>query len=250
MTNITIGHDSEFGLIQSGNVVSALDVLEMHTVEEGSVFPDNMNAEIAITPVSNVSEFHRKTETLLQIISDLGFGVDASPVITYPQSGLRHPKAYRSGCNPDMSAYTLQKNMSPNLRDFGSVRSAGGHIHIGDDNICPFNTAKAVDLFVTLPLMLLEGANDRRKMYGQAGSLRVKSYGVECRSLSNIWVTDPVRREFVWDNVMKAIEYSKGKDMSALDSWVDIPLAIDNHDVDLAQSVIDRFYFLGVERCL
>lgn len=246
----TIGHDSEFGLVSNGSIVSALDVLEMVTVAEGSVFPDNMNAEIAITPVDSVSEFHRKTETLLQIISDLGYQGDFSPVITYPDSGLKHPKAYQSGCNPDMSAYTLQKNISPNLKDFGSVRSAGGHIHIGDDDINPFNTAKAVDLFVTLPLMLLEGVNDRRKMYGQAGSLRLKPYGVECRSLSNVWVNDPARREFVWENVMKAIEYGKRKDMSALDSWVDIPLAIDNHDIDLAQSVIDRFYFLGVERCL
>lgn len=243
---ITIGHDSEFGLQQAGNIVSALDVLEMHTVDEGSVFPDNMNAEIAITPVTTLKEFHRKTDTLLNILYDLGFTLRVTPIVKYPDSCLQHPKAFESGCNPDMSAYTLQKNISPNLKEFGAVRSAGGHIHIGD-NICPYNVAKMVDLFVTLPLMLLEGKNDRRKMYGQAGSLRVKSYGVECRSLSNIWVDSPELREFVWDNVMKAIAFSKKNDMSTLESWVDIPTAIDNHDIDLAESIIDRFYFIGVE---
>lgn len=242
----TVGHDSEFGLKAKGMIHSALDVIKPFENKSGRCFPDNLNCEIAINPVTDLKTFHSYTEDLLNHVRNLGYEVITEPVIIYPDKTLKHPDAFLSGCNPDYSGYTEKENIAPDFKNMDGTRSLGGHIHVGD-NIDPYNFARWMDLFVGLPMMLLEPINNRRSMYGGAGCLRVKPYGAEYRTLSNIWLDSTERREFVWENTMKAINYCKMADSRAsLEHWVDIPKAIDTHDIKLAQEVINRSYNLGV----
>jgi len=241
-----LGHDSEFGLSLGGRVVSALDVLKPFEIKEGRGFPDNMNAEIAINPVSSLKEWHHNTEALLSYIRDQGFDLVMKPVIKYPNEALKHPDAYISGCNPDFSAYTMNENVAPNFAKMDSTRSCGAHVHVSSDGLDPFNFTRWMDSYAALPLLIKEEVNDRRKMYGGAGCLRVKDYGAEYRTLSNVWINDEETREFVWEAAHKAVEMSKKQQSYVVDDWPDIPTAIDTHDINLARRIIDRMYIFGV----
>ena len=243
---ITIGHDSEFGLKKGGEIQSALDVLVSCDNKHGRIFPDNMNAEIAINPCETLTEFHENTESLLGLARDMGFELVMEPVIKYPDRCLAHPDAKVSGCNPDMSAYLLEDNVAPDFEGMDGTRSCGAHVHIGDRTIDPFHWTKWMDALVTLPLLFKEKPSDRRKLYGSAGCLRVKDYGAEYRTLSNVWLDDRGLREFVWEGAHKAAELSKTEQFNSIADWPEIPTAIDNHDLGLAQKVIDRLYIYGV----
>ena len=244
---ITIGHDSEFGLSQQGSTVSALDVLEREDYPEGSLFPDNFNCEIAITPVKTLKDFHLKTESLLNRVIDKGFDLIMEPMITYPATSMFHPDAMTSGCNPDFNAYTHQENTAPDFSKMIPERSCGAHIHAGIDGLDPYEFTKWMDLLVAIPLLCIELPSRRRSMYGAAGCLRVKPYGSEYRTLSNVWLDDKALREFVWEGTMKAIDMSSRVDFAEIENWIEIPMAIDNHDIELANTIIDRCYIWGIQ---
>jgi len=246
MTTITIGHDSEFGLKHNGVLVSALDHIKEYEGGAGRYFPDNLNCEIAINPVDNLKDFHTYTDDLLDRIRLQGFDLVLEPTIKYPDEAMTHPLAYISGCNPDFSGYTEQKNKSPDFETMDGTRSAGGHIHVGDDSLDVMNWIRWMDVFVGMPLLIKEPPNERRKLYGGAGAMRPKPYGGEYRTLSNIWISSPKMRDFVWEGTHKAVEMSKKMDTKDIEEWTDVPKSIDTHDVGLAQKTIDRLYLLGV----
>lgn len=248
MQALTIGHDSEFGLRHDNVLVSALDVFDTEVFEDnnGRYFADNINCEIAINPVTTLKDFHSKTEALLSQVRSRGYELVFEPVIQYPDTCLQHPLAYVSGCTPDENAYRLEQNVAPDFTEMDGTRSLGGHIHAQLDGANPYWWARWMDAYVGLPLMMLEPKNDRRKLYGGAGCLRVKPYGGEYRVLSNNWLDRADLREFVWEGTHKAIERCHRADPEEIAEWWDIPLAIDNHDLELARRTIDRLYIYGV----
>ena len=248
--SLTIGHDSEFGLMRDGQVLSALDHITPHEDENGRYFPDNLNTEIAINPVTTLKDFHKKTEGLLNHVRDQGFDLLIEPVIHYPDAALTHPLAYISGCNPDYSGYTGSENEAPDFEVMDGTRSAGAHVHAGDKDIDPFNFARWMDVYLGIPLLLREKPNNRRQLYGTAGCLRVKPYGAEYRTLSNVWIDDPALREFVWEGTHKAVKQSKKHNLLDHDDLAGaVPHAINTHDTDLAQRLIDDMYIFGVSKC-
>lgn len=249
MQQVTVGHDSEFGLELKGEIVSALDHISREDYPEGSLFPDNLNCEIAITPVTELKDFHLKTESLLNRVRDKGFNLIMEPTIDYPEEALTHPDATKSGCNPDFDAYTMQENIAPDFTAT-NIRSCGAHIHAALDGVSPFEWAKWMDLLVAIPLLCVEKESTRRQMYGASGCLRVKPYGGEYRTLSNVWLEDEALREFVWKGTHKAIEMAGSSDFRNIQDWHHIPAAIDEHDTESANRIIDRCYIWGVQDVL
>lgn len=243
---VTIGHDSEFGIRNTTGILSALDYLKPFETKAGRGFPDNMNCEIAINPVDNLKDFHAYTDELLKVITDQGFELMMEPTIVYPDEAMKNPLAYISGCDPDFSAYTLSENRAPDFKSLNSTRSCGAHIHVGDKSVDPNVLVRWMDLYLGVPLLLKEKQNNRRELYGAAGCLREKPYGVEYRTLSNVWLNSAETREFVWENTFKALEAAKAHEFHALEDWSDIPTAIDDHNLKLASQVIDRFSHMGV----
>ncbi len=128
------------------------------------------------------------------------------------------------GCIPDRSAFTLLEKTPPTDTYHNQSRYIGGHIHFGFRGFPEFTNypnpsnqsadksvtqseswreavAAAVtlwwDIHVAVPMVAMIGhSNDygeaeRRTYYGQAGSHRVKSYGVEYRVLSGALMLSP-----------------------------------------------------------
>jgi hypothetical protein len=201
--------------------------------------------------VETLHDFHAKTESLLNRVRDKGFDLIMEPTIMYPNSASAHPDALKSGCNPDYNAYTQQENEAPCfVLKGGNLRSCGAHIHAGVEGLNPYEFSKWMDLFVAIPLLCVETPSKRRDMYGAAGCLRIKEYGAEYRTLSNVWLDDHALREFVWDGTMRAIEMSLNVDFCEVADWMEIPKAIDTHDVELADAIIDRCYIWGLQDVL
>lgn len=161
------------------------------------------------------------------------------------------PGAMEFGCEPDKNAWTNKENP---LAEPGMImfRAAGGHIHIGYNNPntkTNLELVKAVEVNLTLPLVLLDDDVRRRQIYGGAGAYRETSYGVESRSPSNFWCRN--RNSMIWafrrvqdaiDDVNRNVSYDKYAQ--------EIIDAINNSDKDLATSLLSHFNKLQVVNAL
>jgi hypothetical protein len=242
---LKLGHDSEFGLSLDGTIVSALDHLAQEDYPEGSLFPDNMNCEIAITPCSELQEWQDKTEFLLDKVRDKGFDLVMTPTILYPDECMKNPLAYISGCNPDFSAYTGDEQNAPDFKKSNGLRSCGAHVHFSTE-LNPHRVCQWLDVLLGIPLLFKEKPSIRREMYGQAGSMRTKEYGGEYRALSNVWLEDAANRENVFNNTEYALFLATEMQVSDV---VDVELvqsAINNHNLEQAHEVLSALWLRDI----
>lgn len=128
-----------------------------------------------------------------------------------------HPEARVFGCMPDFNAYTCTTNTAEMDASNHPYRYAGGHMHFGTSS--PYlnqeheefkiaktedghlRAVKFLDLFVTLPTLLLDnepGAARRKEKYGKAGCFRPTPYGIEYRTPSCWWLRSPMTVSLVF----------------------------------------------------
>ena len=141
------------------------------------------------------------------------------------------PEAMRFGCSPEVDAYSGEEFRPPSPRT--TLRTGAGHIHI-DDEVAreyPLILAKALDLYLGIPSLLLDTSGaERRELYGRAGSIRHKDYGIEYRVLSNFWTADEKLISWVWQQVERAIGHVK----ASMDIPCTIQETISNNDLSMA----------------
>jgi len=63
-----------------------------------------------------------------------------------------------------------------------------------------------MDFFLGLGSLFYDDDIERREMYGKAGCIRYKPYGVEYRTLSNAWLKDEVRMRWAYRNAVKGVK--------------------------------------------
>lgn len=244
---ITLGTDTELFFKKDGKEASAVgllggDKLNPSWVDEFfNVQEDNVLAEFAITPCNNKAQWNNRINRALSHLEKVAGsnGMELSSVASsvLDDVWLQTDAAKVFGCEPDVDAYTLApKAPEPT----GNLRTAGGHIHVGyqSDFDMGADLAKWMDIFLGLPSVILDRDNQRRKLYGQAGSYRNKPYGIEYRVLSNFWLS---LTDWVWDNTITAVERCFEDEPPALKNINGI---INHSDVDGAKSLIKQ---MGVE---
>lgn len=120
-----------------------------------------------------------------------------------------------------------------------------GHIHIGYDrpnNITNNYIVKALDLFISVPLVLMEPTNKRKIMYGTAGSYRTTTYGVEYRSTSNYIFSSPELMEWTFNQIKKAIDFINAGSFSELSYYEStIRECINSNNEKSAKEIINKF---------
>ncbi len=211
-----VGADPELMLLDpAGGLVSAIGVVpgtkvKPEPVECGAVQHDNVMAEFNIDPADSSEELEHNMRTVLgglaKIVSPNRLTVRA--YAKYPEKELDHREAKKFGCDPDFSAWPnedgiLTMNSVDGSKAFEPYRSAGGHWHVGhkpdtqemlSNGYGKIEIVKMLDVFMGIPSVLLDNdatSNERRSLYGKAGSHRPKDYGVEYRALGNFWVASP-----------------------------------------------------------
>ena len=215
---VTIGHDAEVFLKNSDGVsISAIDKVggskeKPRATKHGWVQEDGMAAEVNIPPATSVDAFVGGTQLilkdLLSIIEPLDLSIDISATALFGEGELLDPRASIAGCDPDYDAYAVMENTPVHYTD--GLRAGAGHIHVGWKGAENaeleelLSLVKAIDLYITLPSVLLDPDTKRRSLYGKAGSFRPKPYGVEARSPSNFWLRTPEEMEWVYYSAIKA----------------------------------------------
>ena len=223
--SLLIGADPEVFVTVKDVPVSAFDMVpgtkeKPFPVPYGAVQVDGMALEFNIEPADKEEVFVRNIKEVMSSLEDMlpeDNKLSIVPSVHFRKSVMdKQPaKALQLGCDPDFNAYTMKMNKQPKAPK--DMRSAGGHVHIG---WCtgeePLETAhftsccelvKELDYFLGLPSLVLDDNTERRKIYGQAGAFRPKSYGVEYRVLSNFWITNEEYMKFVFAQVNRTFEY-------------------------------------------
>lgn len=233
----TVGADPELFLCVNGVVTPATGLIKgskssPFVVKNGAVQVDGTAAEFNIDPAESEEDFVGSINSVQKLLLDM---VDNSSVyegcsVTWDEEVIKSQptEALELGCDPDFNAYRKCQNRRPD--ENSHMRTAGGHVHIGgfypEDKWDPdhmdqmMELTKLFDKNVTHYSPMWDKDTKRREMYGLAGAFRPKIYGVECRSLSNKWITDPRLAGFVYRGVEQSIKELLSGDVVSLQDGI------------------------------
>lgn len=211
---ISIGNDAEFILIKGKTPISSIGLIggtkdNPLPVNLGALQEDNVLAEINIKPAFSAQEWeHHIKEVVKQLEYKLPKGVKISKLASaiFPDKALEHPKALRFGCDPDYNAWTGSENPCPCLpKGMERLRSAGGHVHVGIKGLsrdAKMALIRTMDALIGIQTVLLDKDKRRKNLYGKAGAMRLKPYGVEWRTPSNFWIFDEYTRCWMFNSAI------------------------------------------------
>jgi hypothetical protein len=216
LTNVTLGADPEvFVRYSDGRMSSAIGKIggskdHPKPVRLGAIQEDNVLAEFNIDPASTKEEFVHNIKTVLSELEiALGFHelealVQSSHTFEMEELLGWGDKALEFGCGAEWDAYTQRVKSAPNGA-LGGLRTAGGHIHVGYDDpfeMGNYSLGKMMDFALGIPSVLMDTDTGRRALYGQAGAIRHKPYGVEYRTLSNFWIKSDALMSWAYEKTL------------------------------------------------
>lgn len=250
--HIKVGCDPELflrdpatGAFISGHGVLPGNKQEPHKVKCGAVQIDGTALEFNTDPADSCEEFINNINTVMAEMQNLA-GADrvivATPVAEYDLEYFKTipPDALELGCTPDFNGWTFDINPPPDVEN--TFRTGSGHVHIGwgegfDVNseehfLACCSLARQLDYYLGVVTLLWDKDDRRRSMYGKAGAFRPKSYGMEYRVPSNVWLNSDEMRRFVYEAAVKATnDLLNGVDKNA--EFGDVARTIiDNNETD------------------
>lgn len=212
---LTLGCDPEVFLFDEArnSVIPACGIIggtknEPKDIGEGvGVQEDNVAVEFNIHPVTfepGGNALALATQKALEhvqgyvrnINNNYDLHVASSHIFT--ADALASEAAQRFGCDPDLDAYSMgDPNPTFTALEVGTLRMAGGHIHLGlpeGIDIPKWAFVQLLDALVTFRWQVnvsgeVIGAR-RRQFYGKPGAYRDKPYGLEYRTPSNYWLNN------------------------------------------------------------
>jgi hypothetical protein len=226
MDGLTFGCDPELFIVDSdGEFVCPDGIIpgtkeEPYPVTNGAVQQDGMAAEFNIDPVTTFEDFERNITTVMAemkkfLPSGCTFAVTPAAVFSEKVWEKASNRSKELGCTPDFNAWTGSPNPPPEDLDNPRMRCAGGHLHFGWTEGADMSNAqhilacrdlvKQLDFFLGAWSVRMDRDMMRRRLYGKAGSMRFKDYGVEYRTLSNFWLANKSRRLTAWNRMQSAI---------------------------------------------
>lgn len=216
LQDLTLGSDPEVFIRhkETGEIVPAINLTsgtkgEPEPVSSNvGVLWDGFALELNPTPVPVQDFSEHMNKVYMDVVDWLPDELEISPEITLdiePFIGQHYPPdMFDLQCSPDFSIYGVGETKTITKSPF---RSAGGHLHVGGEEVCENveQLTKFMDFFLGLPSVhdALDPVAERQrrtKGYGSAGSIRNKPYGLEYRVLSSQWFIqkefDKIQRQF------------------------------------------------------
>lgn len=219
---------------------------------------DNVLAEFDVDPCDDRDAFNRRIvggiELTRKLLNSMGLDIAegvSSHIYTPSELESFDKSAFVFGCTPDYNAMTGQKNSMPTNVDPG-LRTAGGHVHLGFPpellarmtRDMQMDAGVLCDYYLSLPSMLIDTDSRRKELYGKAGAIRFKDYGIEYRSLSNFWIFKEQTRNMVYDQVAKVMSVLATDKLMELHSILPVPQMqeiVNTNDIRQAEAYLSRF---------
>lgn len=217
---------------------------------------DNVLVEYDTNPQPTLDLFSKNIQeginACAQVVGEVGLELAegiCSHIYTMDELNSFNKSVFMFGCEPDYNALTGATNPKPAADDPG-LRTAGGHVHFGYNehldtlgmDLARSQTVMGVmcDYFLGLPALLVDGDDRRRELYGKAGAVRLKPYGIEYRTLSNFWTFKEDTRKMVWDQGHKAFSSLEGEweRLINLISPEEVQRAINSNDKRMAEEFL------------
>jgi hypothetical protein len=256
--NPTIGADVEVFLKnKQGEVVTAEGIIRgtkydpFQFLEDQPFFAtslDNVMAEFSIPPVKTREDFAKNIQTSMDYISSIlpqDLSIFAFPAAELDEKFLQTENSLTFGCDPDFNAWNHGlMNQPPNPYALGTLRTCGGHVHVGYDNpdvLVSMSLIKAMDLFIGLPMLLAEPNNQRKNVYGKAGAFRPKAYGVEYRTVSNYYINNKDGMQWIFDATNRAIDFINGGNDFSENEGASIVEGINTGNLPKAREILKYF---------
>lgn len=232
-TLFTAGCDPEFFLknregkwIAGIEYITGTKILPQDIGKGCGAMQDNVAIEFCMPAAMSESNWIKNLRNAITglrelIPADLSITAEASAEFTMDQ--LMHPVAQEAGCDPDFCAWKDgARNPRPALES-KSLRSAGGHVHIGAPCLKTkkgkIMAVKLCDATLGLMSVVLDqspSSAKRRQLYGKAGCFRPTEYGIEYRTLSNFWMKSPIYSILVYRFSAEVIRIIKSNQGQAL----------------------------------
>jgi len=254
--NVTIGSDPEAFLWSNelGKFVPACGLIggtkqepKAITNEGHAIQEDNVSVEWCIPPSKTAEEFYghiQFVKNYLQdtILNEKGLELKCVSSARFNYDELQSEQAQTFGCDPSFNPYTFENTTPDRDKADPLLRSSGFHIHVGYDNPdvdVSIQLSKAFDLFVLVPSVLLDSDSERRTLYGEAGSMRFKSYGAEYRGLGSYFLQSEELIKWVFNQTMRAIEFINEGGIITNES--EILECINTSNKDMAMEIVDDY---------
>lgn len=208
-----------------------------------SVQEDNVLAEYNTRPTASSKDFinyqRAVREYLAEFFDKQGFVLSNKASHIMDDSELQSPMALVFGCEPDFNVWSLEMNAKPKAAN-PNLRSAGGHIHLGFQAtyVEKIQMARLLDLTLGLWSVINDPDTRRRELYGKAGCVRFKEYGLEYRTLSNFWTMNSAVCEAVTDIIRLAATLFYDKRFVEEAHGEQIQRAINTSDVSLCKELL------------
>lgn len=233
MLSIKVGADPEGFLMVGNDWVSADglfpgDKKTPFKVDRGAIQVDGMAVEFNIDAASDEDEFERNMSTVITQLNEYAKKVDRNAKIVWTpfvefNEDVWNASSQNSkilGCDPDWN-YDGEVNQNPSDRLEGArFRTAAGHVHIGWTANREIDTAHFADCHMIAkhfhdnrPQFFVPTTHEeerRLQYYGMNASFRPKSYGVELRSPSNMWVGSEKNRRQMYRVVREQMKMIVG----------------------------------------
>jgi len=255
IVNPTFGTDPEFGIFENGVPVQIIDFIpgskkEPCDIGEGcGVQPDNVMIETTQPPTSKKEDFIKyfnycknRIQEIIRYNTNRNLDIVSISSATYKPEDIAHPIAQKFGCEPSFCIYTGNVSPRPSPEEIGNLRSAGFHLHIGFDGLASYEETDFIiflcDILLGLPYIVIDGDENRRKLYGNAGAFRAKPYGFEYRTLSNAWLNSKEYMRWVFDAVQVGMERLMNGD-ALYSKYGDIQSIIKTSDWEAAKKIIE-----------
>lgn len=203
---------------------------------EINVQADGPLIEFAVKPSDNFDKFNYLIEESLNGCDYILEGLRYTTLTSMRYQGLSKMQK-ELGCSPSYNVWFNRESKPKQLRGDKNLRTAGGHLHFDIPSHLTVKFAKALDLYLGLWSVLVDKDTDRRKLYGLAGDIRVKPYGLEYRTLSSFWVHSYSLRKNVFDLSIKAYTHVT-EDWNSDYENEDIAIAINESNEQLAIDIL------------
>lgn len=193
---------------------------EPHKVPFGAIQVDGTALEFNIDPASTCDEFVHNIQAVRKTLEGYvpGYNVVAEPVAMFDPEYFMWEvpgSAQTLGCDPDYNGWTQEQNPPPNPGN-KPMRTAAGHIHLGwgsdfdafdkEHFLLCCQMARQMDYFLGIHSLLWDKDGTRRQLYGKAGAMRPKPYGMEYRVLSNRWLSDEKLMRWVYNSAVIGVQ--------------------------------------------